>query len=231
MLRPLALTLTSLALAGCSVLPGRSDSRDSRAERPTSPRTEARAPAISTSPAVRQCLAGLGTTGARFTPLPDQYRGEGCSTLGTVQLTALSGDYDQMVVSNLGPTTCDVTSAFAGWARYGVDRAARQILGSPLKSIETYGSYSCRDVAGTGRRSAHATAAAIDISGFTLADGRKIGVESHWNGGNAAEREFLRVVHASACKRFGTILGPDYNAAHRNHFHVEGVVDGKSYCR
>ena len=97
--------------------------------------------------------------------------------------------------------------------------------------IETFGSYSCRDVAGSGRRSAHATAAAIDVSGFVLADGRRISVEEDWNGGDAQERAFLRTVHRSACKRFDTVLGPDYNSAHENHLHVEGVIREKSYCR
>ena len=33
--------------------------------------------------------------------------------------------------------------------------------------------------------------------------------------------EFLRHVHAAACKIFGTTLGPEANEAHRNHFHVD----------
>ena len=37
----------------------------------------------------------------------------------------------------------------------------------------------------------------------------------------AAKSQFLRDVHASACRRFGTTLGPETNAAHRNHFHVD----------
>ncbi|MEQ1695321.1 MAG: extensin family protein [Hyphomicrobiaceae bacterium] len=32
---------------------------------------------------------------------------------------------------------------------------------------------------------------------------------------------FLRAVHESACKRFSTTLGPETNAAHRNHFHID----------
>ena len=114
------------------------------------------------------------------------------------------------------------------WARFGVDRAARQILGSPLQRIETMGSYSCRNVAGTARRSAHSRAEAIDVSAFVLADGRRVSVLSGWNA-SREEREFLRVVHKSACKRFGTVLGPDYNRAHHDHFHLEY---GKgNYCR
>ena len=41
-------------------------------------------------------------------------------------------------------------------------------------------------------------------------------------------REFLRVVRGSACKRFATVLSPDYNAAHHDHLHVE-VGSGK-FC-
>ena len=51
---------------------------------------------------------------------------------------------------------------------------------------------------------------------------------SDWHA-SPREREFLRVIHKSACKRFGTVLGPDYNRAHHDHFHLEY---GKgSYCR
>ncbi len=142
---------------------------------------------------------------------------------------ALSGDSSQFGVSNIGPVQCHVASTFSDWARFGVDRAARQLLGSSLARIETMGSYACRNVAGSTRRSAHARAEAIDVSGFVLEDGRRISLVNDWNGGTAAEREFLRVVHKSACKRFGTVLGPDYNRAHADHFHLEGT--GSSFCR
>ncbi len=33
--------------------------------------------------------------------------------------------------------------------------------------------------------------------------------------------EFLRGAHRAACLVFGTVLGPEANAAHRNHFHVD----------
>jgi hypothetical protein len=177
----------------------------------------------------RQCLAGLGSTRANFTPLPDQYFGAGCSTVNTVRLASLQGDRAALALSNLGPVVCPLANTFSAWARYGVDRAARQVLGSALVRIETMGSYSCRNVAGSPRRSAHATASAIDVSAFILADGRRISVLGDWNGGTPEERQFLQVVHASACKRFGTVLGPNYNAAHQNHFHVE--LSGSNFCR
>ena len=47
-------------------------------------------------------------------------------------------------------------------------------------------------------------------------------------GGNGAapapatkEREFLHGIHAGACRVFGTVLGPEANEAHRDHFHLD----------
>lgn len=186
---------------------------------------------VSPAPSARACLSRLGQAQVNFTPLPDQYYGAGCSTLNTVRIASLRSDEGLLALTQLGPVSCPLADTFAGWARYGVDRAAQQILGSPLVRIETFGSYSCRNVAGTARLSAHATANAIDVSGFVLADGRRITVLDDWSGGTPAERRFLRVIHDSACKRFGTVLSPDYNAAHRDHFHVEVDENGRSFCR
>ncbi len=36
-----------------------------------------------------------------------------------------------------------------------------------------------------------------------------------------AENLFLRAIHDGACKDFGTVLGPEANDPHRNHFHLD----------
>lgn len=235
-IRAAALVAAALALAGCgSLIPGRGGAAPGSANQTA--RTPAR-PATSVASAPQSyvprpedagCLSDLGQSGAQFAPLPDSYAAPGCNKLGTVQLMALAGDRAPLSISNLGPVRCNVAKAFGDWARFGVDRAARQLLGSPVARIETMGSYACRNVAGTDVRSAHARAEAIDVSAFVLADGRRIILQRDWNGSDAATREFLRVVHKSACKRFGTVLGPEYNAAHADHFHLEGT--GAKLCR
>jgi len=220
-MRAILPVLTLLAaLAGCVDAP-----------RGPAPRQPFRQPttAFSPRPEYRQCLSELGAQQAAFTPIADQYFDAGCSNVSTVRLASLRGDTATLGLTNLGPVTCNMASTFASWARFGADRAADQILGSRIARIETMGSYSCRNVAGTARRSGHATANAIDVSAFVLEDGRRITVLEDWNGGTPAERRFLRVVHASACKRFGTTLGPDYNPAHANHFHLE--ADAAGFCR
>ena len=220
MRRVLALLPAMALLSACIDIP-QAPKRDA-VHRPASA-------AFTPRPEVRQCLAELGITRASFTPLPDQYYGAGCSTIGTVRLTSLRSDDSLLQLANLGPVTCPLADTMAGWARFGADRAARQILGSPLVRIETMGSYACRNVAGSDRRSAHATAGAIDVAAFILADGRRISVLDDWYAGTPAEKQFLSVVHQSACKRFGTVLGPAYNAAHRDHLHVE--LSGSGFCR
>ncbi|MFC3173897.1 extensin family protein [Novosphingobium bradum] len=216
-----ATVVAATLLAGCGAMVPQQESRRpiQRSTQLYSPRPEAGA-----------CLSSLGRANAAFTPLPDQYFGAGCSTLNAVRLVSLRGDRTSLGVSNLGPVACPLAETFAGWARFGVDRAARQILGSALVRIETMGSYSCRTVAGSDRMSAHATARAIDVGGFVLADGRRITVLNDWNSPDPQVRAFLATVQQSACKRFGTVLGPAYNAAHRDHLHVD-LGGGRGFCR
>jgi hypothetical protein len=46
-----------------------------------------------------------------------------------------------------------------------------------------------------------------------------------------AEARFIHGVHASACQQFGTVLGPEANDAHREHFHVDlAPRPGSAYC-
>ena len=221
-----ALLCATAALAGCSALPGHSGERRQAVAAPSNSQYVP----VPRNAEAGQCLARLGQMGAQYTPVADRYTGQGCAVLGTVQLASQRSDNATLGVTNLGPVTCEVSQAFSAWARFGVDRAARQILGSPVRSIETFGSYSCRNVAGSERRSAHSTGAAIDVSGFVLDDGRRITVKSGWNGGTDSERQFLRVVQDSACKRFGTVLGPNANAAHKDHFHLDMKERRKPFC-
>lgn len=217
-------SIAALAMlaAGCQMIPGSGSAPGQRgveqSAQPTAIRPEARA-----------CMADLGSKRADFTPLPDQYYGAGCSTLGAVRLASIEGDSARFALAGLGPVACPLADTFAGWARYGVDRAAQQILGSELVKIETMGSYSCRNVAGSARRSAHATASAIDVSGFVLADGRRITVAGDWADKSPKVQRFFATIHTSACKRFGTVLGPAYNAAHRDHLHLE--LSSRQTCK
>ena len=125
------------------------------------------------------------------------------------------------------PTTCAVAAAFEVWLRRSVEPAAETILGSPIARIEHYGAFSCRRMYDRDDApwSEHATGNAIDIAGFVLEDGRRVTVLGDWEG-EGDEARFLREVRDGACETFGTVLSPDYNAAHRDHFHLDQAARG-----
>ncbi|KQN35598.1 extensin [Sphingomonas sp. Leaf407] len=177
----------------------------------------------------QQCYADLSAAGVRFSPLPDRDYGSGCVVLGAVQLLDIG-----VPVAGLKAIRCPAARAMIGWIRHGVRPAARQMLGSDVVKIDSFGTYACRGIVGGGARSAgrvseHGLANAVDIAAFVLADGRRISIERDWNGDDADKREFLRVIQRSACKRFVTTLTPDYNAAHYNHLHLD--MGGRPLCR
>ena len=98
----------------------------------------------------------------------------------------------------------------------------RRLFGAPVARIDHLGSFACRNIGGEagGRRSEHASANALDVAGFVLANGRTVRVARDWDTECPAGR-FLREAHAGACRFWIVVLGPDYNAAHRDHLHLD----------
>ena len=187
--------------------------------------TMPRKPPIAVNENIKQCVADLNRVGARFTPIADQSFGGGCSTIGSVQLLGVG-----VPITNVTAIRCPLARALALWTRETLQPAARDAFGSRVVKIESMGGYSCRNIIGgrgTGR-SEHATANAVDIGAFVLADGRRVSIRQGWNGSDD-ERAFLRDIRAAACKRFQTVLSPDYNAAHYDHLHFD--LGGKPFCR
>jgi hypothetical protein len=68
--------------------------------------------------------------------------------------------------------------------------------------------------------SEHAFGNALDIAGFTLADGRYVSVKEGWKG-LPQEQGFMRDVQAAACAQFTTVLAPGSNVYHYDHIHVD----------
>lgn len=131
--------------------------------------------------------------------------------------------------------SCPVAAGLAIFERQVLQPAARRHFGQSIASIDHAGSFSCRRIGGgeTGRYSEHATADAVDITGFTLADGRRVSVLAEWNSPGPPGR-FLREVRDGACTMFATVLSPDYNRAHEDHFHLDQARRGRigsGFCR
>jgi hypothetical protein len=129
---------------------------------------------------------------------------------------------------------CPLVSALDRWVSEGVQPAALHWFGVSVTEIKQISAYSCRDMvgAGTSHISEHAFGNALDVAGFTLADGRTISVVKGWHG-SAEEQGFLHDVQLYACETFNTVLSPGYNAAHYNHIHVDLMRrdSGRRPCR
>ncbi len=129
---------------------------------------------------------------------------------------------------------CPLVSALDRWVSEGVQPAAMHWFGTPVTEIKQISAYSCREMVGSGTSSIseHAFGNALDIAGFTLADGRKITVKDGWHG-TPEEQGFLHDVQLYACETFSTVLAPGYNIYHYDHMHVDLMrrSSGNHPCR
>jgi hypothetical protein len=87
-------------------------------------------------------------------------------------------EFPQSHVALSKPTTmaCQMIPALDRWVKDVVQPSAMQHFGTYVTEIETAGSYSCRRINGSYSMSEHAYGNAMDVSGFKLADGRRVKV-------------------------------------------------------
>jgi hypothetical protein len=161
------------------------------------------------------CSFVLAQAGLPASLRPSKAVGTSCELSGTVILARLS-------IARIRPeeTHCNIAARLYMWEKHVIQPEAQRIFGEPVTEIAHLGSFSCRTIAGSTYMSEHAHANAFDISGFKLKSGRLISVLKEWNGGTRESR-FLHNVREGACDYFNLTLSPDYNAAHKDHFHVD----------
>lgn len=164
----------------------------------------------------KMCRQTLADAGVEFEVISADGAESRCPLDETLQLKRSLTPY------NAAPLrmTCHQMAALHIWERHVLRPQAEKIFDSPLRQIETFGSFSCRNIAGTRTRSQHSFANAIDISGFVLEDGTQIRVRDHWRE-RSKKGKYLTRVHKRACKLFSVTLGPDFDAAHADHFHLD----------
>jgi hypothetical protein len=172
-----------------------------------------------------QCRALLSRAGVAFRPLPPRGSGQ-CGYDDAVRFAGGGSLNLGYRPADLG-TSCPVAAALALWDWNVVQPVALRHFGRRVAAVEHYGSFNCRRIYGRseGAWSEHSSANAVDIAGFRLADGRRISVLSDWDDEGSKGR-FLRAARDGACKLFATTLSPDYNAAHRDHFHLDQAQRG-----
>ncbi|MGO3701033.1 MULTISPECIES: extensin-like domain-containing protein [Halomonas] len=174
------------------------------------------------------CLAALNTvpdSELSYTPLADYSPTANCPLTNIVRMQASSVRFNQSFVAS-----CPLALAWVMYERHELQPAAQAIMGSRVAQVNHVGSFACRNIyhRENDRRSEHATAEALDVIGFQFENGQRITLINHWDD-EGETGEFLRAARDGACRTFGNVLGPDYNAAHADHFHMG--MRGFRLCR
>jgi hypothetical protein len=168
------------------------------------------------------CRAILRKAGVTFT----EFKGEttpqmtelGCSTRDAI---VIDGGMAALAPGGV-VMSCSEALSLSIWERQVVQPAAYDLLGAGVSRIDQYGGYSCRRIYGgaTGNLSEHALANALDVGGVRLTDGGSVSVKDDW-AAPGKKGQFLHRIRDQGCKVFGTVLSPDYNAAHHDHLHLD----------
>lgn len=169
------------------------------------------------------CRAALETSPLHTVPRPDA-GSAACPLPDVVQVQSAV-----IPLSSSFLASCPLAVSYALWESHVLQPLAQQYFGQIPRRVTHLGSYACRNVRGGTRQSEHASANAIDVSAIALSDGRSIAVEKHWDD-NGAAGAFLRDLHKQSCRVFTMALGPNYDAAHHNHFHF-GMGGRFGLCR
>ena len=155
------------------------------------------------------------------------FREGACGISNPVAVTRVAG----VRLTQPALLSCPAARALNRWTRT-VAKPAGEARGG-LVSMRVAASYACRtrNHRPGARLSEHAKGNAIDFSAFFFENGTSTTVLDGWNGARR-DRRFLRELHKGACGPFGTVLGPNSDRYHRDHFHFD-VASYRSgaYCR
>jgi hypothetical protein len=152
---------------------------------------------------------------------PYSARLDAAPRLGPAQGNSVAA-FGPVAIKPVATLACPIVSVLDRWLADSVQPAAQRWFGARVVEIRQISAYSCRGMNGDSRAhiSEHAFGNALDIAGFTLADGRHVSVKEGWRG-TPEEQGFLRDVQAAACQQFTTVLAPGSNVYHYDHIHVD----------
>jgi hypothetical protein len=148
----------------------------------------------------------------------------GCGVKNPVRVSEIDG----VRLSVAATMDCDTARALRTWVTQKLQPA---FGGARVTELQVAAHYACRGRNNKkgARTSEHGRGKAIDISGFTLADGRNLSILKHYKGGQG---KAIRAAHKGACGIFGTTLGPGSDGYHENHLHFDTArYRGGPYCK
>lgn len=150
-----------------------------------------------------------------------------CGVQDAVRVRSVSG----IPLSQEATIDCPTAKALKTWVDKGM-KPAIGTTGGGVAQIRVAAHYACRTRNNQpgAKISEHGKGRAIDISGFRLRDGSEITLLQDWNRRDTGA--MLRVMQQRACGIFGTVLGPDSDRFHKDHFHFDTARHrGGAFCR
>jgi len=190
--------------------------------------TRAGAPDLSAYAAEHEGLSRLCNNPALLGEVLDDISAGQCGIDNPVAVHVVAG----VALSTPATLNCRTANTLADWVENDAQNAVKN-LRSRITGMRVLASYACRtrNSQRGARLSEHALGNAIDIASFTLANGEEVSVEYDWRSAGKSGRA-VRALHESACGPFGTVLGPDSDRFHYNHFHLDtAAYRSGSYCR
>ncbi|AEQ53553.1 extensin family protein [Pelagibacterium halotolerans] len=153
-----------------------------------------------------------------------------CGLQSPIAVSGIVVNGREIPLSGTPVTNCTMATALVDWAGE-VDAYAVAVLDTEIESLATGPGYTCRlrNGADTGFVSEHGLGNALDITAVNFADGTAASVLNDWRALPAQpEAKFLSFAHSAACGRFTTVLGPEANSEHEDHFHFDLGCHGQS---
>ena len=145
-----------------------------------------------------------------------------CGERSPLKVTGIFANGRLLPLSSPATLNCPMATALPDWVA-AVDNYLWARENTRIARLLTGTSYMCRGrnrVAGADT-SEHGFANALDVTGFELADGRTVTLLGDWETALAPGGRLLRFAHDAACARFTTTLGPEANALHADHLHID----------
>lgn len=184
-----------------------------------------------TATALPEACARLVEAGdIKAEPARDLEVKDGCSLPEPVSLSAIRLKDGRFVpLRPAAVMRCAMVAAAAEWMREDLAPALAD-MGTPVEAINVAASFGCRPrnrVKGA-RMSEHGFGNALDVGGFETSEKGGLAVR---NAGLPVA--FQKLMKASACTRFTTVLGPGSDGYHEDHIHVDLAQrrNGYKLCR
>lgn len=242
-MRILVLLLLALALPACANAPGRSLFPS---ERPASTsavkdsvlpsvrpgnigdlvKNAVRPHTVSASSSGYGAICGdPNIRGEKIAPVPGRIAG--CGIPNAVKVYEVDG----VRLTTPATVNCSAAKALNTWVR-NTARPAVGSYGGGISSLKVAASYACRtrNHQPGAKISEHGKGNAIDISAINLKNGSAMTLLGGWR--DKTQGPILRKMHRGACGPFGTVLGPESDRFHQDHFHFDTARHrGGPYCR